>query len=69
MITKTILISMRIVMSYVMKRGIHFEFNGKSMETETTTQSEFANGGKAIVGQILASKQKKVGLVSKRAGL
>ena len=33
------------------------EFDGKSMETETTTWSEFPNGGKAIVEQILASEE------------
>ena len=42
------------------------EFDGKSMETETTTWSEFPNGGKAIVEQILASEERKK---SKRAGL
>ena len=36
-----------------------FEFDGKSMETEKTTWSEFPNGGKAIVEQILASQKKK----------
>ena len=36
------------------------------METETTTQSEFLNGGKAIVEQILASEEINK---SKRAGL
>ena len=35
MITKTIPISTRIVISYTMKQGI--EFDGKSMETETIT--------------------------------
>ena len=35
----------------------YFEFIGKSMETETTTWSEFPNGGKAIVEQILASEE------------
>ena len=35
------------------------------METETTTQSEFPNGGKAIVEQIIASIERKK---SKRAG-
>ena len=44
----------------------YFEFVGKSMKTETTTLSEFPNGGKAIVEQILASeeinKSKRVGL-------
>ena len=42
------------------------EFDGKSMETETTTWLEFFNGGKAIVEQILASEE---GNKSKRAGL
>ena len=36
------------------------------METETTTSSEFCNGGKVIVEQILASEEKNK---SKRAGL
>ena len=34
-----------------------FEFDGKSMETETTTWSEFLDGGKAIVEQILALEE------------
>ena len=42
------------------------EFDGKSMETETTILSEFLNGGKVIVEQILASgeinKSKRTGL-------
>ena len=42
------------------------EFDGKSVETETTTWSEFPNGGKAIVEQILASEEINK---SKRAGL
>ena len=33
------------------------EFDGKSKETETTTWSEYPNGGKAIVEQILASEE------------
>ena len=33
------------------------ELVGKSMETETTTWSEFPNGEKAIVEQILASEE------------
>ena len=41
------------------------ELVGKSMETETTTWSEFPNGGKAIVKQILASEERNK---SKRAG-
>ena len=35
-----------------------FEFDGKVMETETTTWSEFINESKAIVEQILASEEK-----------
>ena len=42
------------------------EFDGKSMETETTTWSEFANRGKTIVEQILAPEEINK---SKRAGL
>ena len=43
-----------------------FEFDRKSMETETTTLSEFPNGGKTFVEQILASEEINK---SKRAGL
>ena len=39
---------------------------GKLMETETTTWSEFHNGGRAIVEQIQASVERNK---SKRAGL
>ena len=46
MITKTISISSRIAISNVMKRGSRCEYDGKSMETETTT---FLNGEKAVV--------------------
>ena len=35
-----------------------FEFVGKSMEAATTTWSEFPNGGKAIIEQILAPEEK-----------
>ena len=35
----------------------YFEFVGKSMKTETTTLSEFPNGGKAIVEQILVPEE------------
>ena len=58
MITKSVPISIsrRIVISYTMKWGFPFEFDGKSMETETATWSEFPNGGKSIVEQILASE-------------
>ena len=44
----------------------HRELVGKSMETETTTWSEFPNGVKAIIEQILASEERNK---SKRAGL
>ena len=46
--------------------GASCEFDGKSMETETTTWSEYPNGGKAIVEQILASVERSK---SKGAGL
>ena len=36
MIMKTILISTRIVISHVMKWGFHYEFDEKSINTETT---------------------------------
>ena len=65
MTTKTIPISTRIVISYAKKQGIRCEFDGKSMETETETWSEFPNGGKAIVEEILASEERNK---SKRAG-
>ena len=42
------------------------EFDGKSMNTEATTWSEFLNVEKAIVEQMLASEEKNK---SKRAGL
>ena len=35
-----------------------FEFDGKSVETETTTGSEFLDRGKAIVEQILTSEDR-----------
>ena len=38
-------------------RASHYEYDGKSMETETTTWSELPNGGKAIVEQKLASEK------------
>ena len=44
----------------------HWEYDGKSMETETTIWPEFPNGGKAIVEQTLASEERNK---SKRAGL
>ena len=47
-------------------RASHFEFIGKSIETETTTWSEFPNGIKVTVEQILASEERNE---SNRAGL
>ena len=41
-----------------MKRASRCEFDWKSVETETTTWSEFLNGGKAIVEQMLASEER-----------
>ena len=43
-----------------------WEFDGKSMETETTIWSEFPNGVKAIVEQMLVSEERNK---SKRTGL
>ena len=37
------------------------EYDGKSIETEKTKWSEFPNGGKAIVEQILTSKKERTG--------
>ena len=49
------------------------EFDGESMETDTTTWSEFPNGGKTIVEQILASeeinKSKTAGLWESQSGI
>ena len=56
-----------------MKRGIGCEFDGKSMETETTAWSKFSNGGKAMVEQILTSgeinKSKRAGLRESPSGI
>ena len=53
-------------------RASCFEFTGKSMETETTW-SEFHNGRKAVVEQILASeeinKSKRAGLWESKSGI
>ena len=40
-------------------RASHCEYDGKSMETETTTWSEFSNVWKTIVEQILSSEERK----------
>ena len=58
MIMKTVPISTKIVISYVMKWDIPLWIDKKSMETETTTWSEFPNGGKAIAQQIIPSKER-----------
>ena len=63
MITTNVPISPRIVMNYAMKRDICCEDDGMWMETETTL-SEFLNGGKAFVEEILASQKRNK---SKRA--
>ena len=47
-------------------RASRFEYDGKSMDTETKTWSEFPNGGKTIVEQMLVPEERKK---SKRAGL
>ena len=39
-------------------RASWFEFDRKSMETETKTWSEFPNKGKAFVEQILVSEER-----------
>ena len=49
------------------------KYDGKSMETETTTWSEFTNGGKTIAEQILTSedinKSKRAGLWEPQSGM
>ena len=49
-----------------MKQRILFWVIGEPMETQTTTWSEFPNGGKAILEQILVPEERNK---SKRAGL
>ena len=55
------------------KRVFPFDFDRKSVETETATWSEFPNGGKVIVEQILASeeinKSKRTGLWELQSGI
>ena len=48
-----------------LNKAFCLEFDQKSMETETTS-SEFSDGGKAIVEQIVASEE---WIKSKREGL
>ena len=66
MVTKTILTSTRIAISYVWNGTFPFKFDGKSMETKTTTWSKFPTGDKVIVEQIPGSDERNI---SKRAGL
>ena len=51
----------------------HCKFDGKLMETETTSWSEFPNGGKAIVEQILTpeeiNKSERAGLWESQSGI
>ena len=49
-----------------MKRASRCEFDEKPVNTEATTWSEFLNGEKAIVEQMLVSEEKNK---SKRSGL
>ena len=73
MIMKAVSISTRIVLSYAMEWGISFWVWWKSMETETATLSEFLNGRKAIVEQVLAleemNKSKRAGLSESQSGI
>ena len=73
MFPKTIPIRTRLFISHAMKWASCFEFNGKTIETETTTRSEFPNGRKAIVEEILASeeinKSKSAGLWKSQSGI
>ena len=59
---------MRIVITWAKwwNRVSCYEFDGKSMENETLSWSEFLNGRKAIVEQILLSEERNK---SKSAGL
>ena len=57
MIMKIVPISTRIVISYARKGASCFEFDRKSIESETATWLEFLSEGKAFVEQILASEE------------
>ena len=65
MITKTVPIRTRIVISYAMKRGISLWILWKVNEN-WDNMIRISNGGKAILEQILASEERKK---SKRAAL
>ena len=73
MITKTIPISKENSQAMWSNRASRCEYDGKSIETETTTLSEFPIVGKAIVKQILASeeinKSKIAGLWESQSGI
>ena len=66
MVTKTIAINTRIVITFALYGAFPSEFDRKSMETKTLTWTKFPTGDKAIVLQILASEERNT---SKRAGL
>ena len=57
MVTKTVRISMRIVMSYKMKRDLLFYVWRKVNQTETRRRSKFFYAGKVIAEQILTSEE------------
>ena len=64
---KTIPTSLRLVISYVMKEGIPFQSEGKPVKNFTARYKlESPNGAKAIVEQILVSRERNE---SNRAGL
>ena len=73
MIINTVPSSTRIIISYGIKQSIPFQFDRKSMETETATWSELPNWGKAIVEQVLAleeiDKYKRAGLWESQSGI
>ena len=56
MIMKIVPISTRIVISYARKGASCFEFDRKSIESETATWLEFLSEGKAFVEKILAEE-------------
>ena len=57
-IMKTLPISMTILTSFLWNEASCCQFDGQSMETETTTWSEFRDGEEAIVEQVLASDKR-----------
>ena len=69
MTMKTITISKRTALSYKMKQGTSFWVWRKSMETETTTWSEFPNVGKAISKQTLKSHERNKSKRKSQSGI